>query len=135
MRLKLNEKGKAKINNTREIVNLLQSFLKANPEDADKECLWTICLDGQNRVKDIDMVYMGTARGFTVRPAEVYRVAVQCGAVKVIIAHNHPGGTLEITQEDSVTKHRLKEAGEVLQIHMVDFLIFTAEGRFHSYLA
>lgn len=61
-------------------------------------------------------------------PREVFRGAIVATCASVILAHNHPSGNLDPSNEDiSITK-RLSEAGKILDINVIDHLIFTDDG-------
>jgi DNA repair protein RadC len=63
-----------------------------------------------------------------VHPREVFRGAIVATCASVILAHNHPSGNLDPSNEDiSITK-RLSEAGKILDINVIDHLIFTDDG-------
>ena len=55
--------------------------------------------------------------------AEVFQRAILAGAVSLIIAHNHPSGVLTPSAEDHKVTQRLKNAGEILGIKLLDHLI------------
>ncbi|MBW6432103.1 JAB domain-containing protein, partial [Patescibacteria group bacterium] len=63
-----------------------------------------------------------------VHPREVFEPAVQNLCAAVIVAHNHPSGLLEPSEQDKKVTKRLKEAGEVLGIALLDHVIVTKEG-------
>jgi DNA repair protein RadC len=58
-----------------------------------------------------------------VDPRVVFGVALQTAATRIIVAHNHPAGSLVPSPEDRQTTRRLKEAGELLRIQLLDHII------------
>lgn len=130
--MRLNHQGRKKVDNTYAVVKFLNEFLEKNPHEADKECMWSICLDQKNQVIQIDLVYIGTVNGMMVRTTELFRCATECGASKLIIAHNHPSGILEFSEDDLKTKKRLADAGSILDIQLIDFISFTRDNRWLS---
>ena len=63
-----------------------------------------------------------------VHPREVFRGAIVATCANIIIAHNHPSGNLEPSKEDiSITK-KLVEAGKIIDISVLDHIIFTDDG-------
>ncbi|MGD2111565.1 MAG: JAB domain-containing protein [Phycisphaerae bacterium] len=54
------------------------------------------------------------------------------GASRIIIVHNHPGGNPEPSREDIETREKLAEAGELLAVSVMDFVIIGEGGRYRS---
>ncbi|NCB27667.1 MAG: DNA repair protein [Bacteroidia bacterium] len=59
---------------------------------------------------------------------EVFTEAVRQRATAVVVAHNHPSGNLEPSMEDKDVTRRLRQAGDILGIKILDHLIFGEEG-------
>jgi DNA repair protein RadC len=87
-----------------------------------------ITLDGANRLIDKRVITIGTLNASLVHPREVFADAVADRAAGIVIAHNHPGGSLEPSGPDIVTTKRLRAAGELLGIRLLDHIIVTATG-------
>ncbi len=68
---------------------------------------------------------MGTISEALVHPREVFREAIREAGSSIIIAHNHPSGVLTPSREDIHTTKRIKEAGEIIGIELLDHLIIT----------
>lgn len=62
----------------------------------------------------------------------VFAVALKCGASGIIISHNHPSGQLFPSNEDNLITNKIKEAGKILDIALLDHIIITEEG-YYSY--
>jgi len=82
-------------------------------------------LDGGNKVIETRIVFMGTVNRLMVHPREVFAPAFEMRAASLIIGHNHPSGNIEPSTEDVLMTKRLKEAGEILGIEILDHVIFT----------
>jgi DNA repair protein RadC len=65
-----------------------------------------------------------------VHPREVFAPAVEQRAASVVIAHNHPSGNLEPSEEDRDVTRRIADAGEILGIGLLDHLIFSRDSWF-----
>jgi DNA repair protein RadC len=63
-----------------------------------------------------------------VHPREVFTEAVRQRATAIVVAHNHPSGNLEPSMEDKDVTRRLRQAGDLLGIRILDHLIFGEEG-------
>ena len=71
---------------------------------------------------------MGLLDSNQVHPREVFSDPIADRAASVILAHNHPSGTLEASPEDLALTKRLVRAGEILGIKVLDHLIVTRNG-------
>lgn len=110
-----------KVSSPREAVNLLRDFLK----DSDREKFVVCCLDSKCQPTCIEIVSIGTLDSANVHPREVFKTAILSNARSIIAAHNHPSGSLDPSSQDiSITK-RLKEAGKILGISLIDHIIIT----------
>jgi len=79
-----------------------------------------------------EVVSIGTVNSTLVSPREVFKGAILNNAVRIILVHNHPGGNTEPSSEDEEVNGKLKEAGELLGIPMIDFVIIGEDGRYWS---
>lgn len=87
------------------------------------ECFVCITLDGGHKIINTHIVSKGLVNQTIVHPREVFRPAIADNATAIIIAHNHPSGNLEPSAEDKGTTRRIKEAGNLLGIKVLDHLI------------
>ena len=103
--------------------NLFKQFLG----ELDREYFVVMCLDVKNQPTAINVCHIGSLNSSIVHPREVMKSAILSNACSVIVAHNHPSGNPTPSPEDiSVTK-RLKEAGELMGIDLLDHLIIGDE--------
>lgn len=87
-----------------------------------------ITLDGANRLIEKRTISVGTLNASLVHPREVFADAITDRAAAIVVAHNHPGGSLEASGPDIITTKRLRAAGELLGIKLLDHFIVTAHG-------
>ena len=97
--------------------------LKGKSRGKKKEHFWAILLDTRNRVIKSVEVSVGSLDTSIVHPREVFKEAIAASASSVIVAHNHPSGNPEASQDDIKLSKRLKEAGELVGIEVVDHII------------
>lgn len=123
-------RGKQKyITGPHDVHNLLQSILKKEaPEDRDKEHFWVLLLNADSTIRALDLVFLGTIDSTLSHPREIFTRAVSVRCTDVIVAHNHPSGNLEPSREDVEVTRTLIEAGEILQINVLDHIITTKKG-------
>jgi DNA repair protein RadC len=98
----------------------------------DREHLIRLDLDSRNRLIGEETVSIGTADSSLVHPREVFKGAILNGAVHIIIIHNHPSGTAVPSDEDQRVLECLQNAGKLLGIPLLDFLIIGEDGRYWS---
>ena len=90
-----------------------------------REHFVVLMLDGRHRAIAYQVVSIGTATASLVHPREVFQAAVSVGAVAIIVAHNHPSGDPTPSHEEREVTERLKKAGKVLGIRLLDALVVT----------
>lgn len=95
-----------------------------------REVFAVLLLDVKHNVMAVHKVAMGSIDAIHVHPREVFRAAVMAGASALILAHNHPSGSLEASQEDKALTTRLTSAGEILGISILDHVIVTDQTYF-----
>ncbi len=93
-----------------------------------KENFVALHLDAKNRIICFDQVSIGSLSASIVHPREVYKTALLSSAAAVLFIHNHPSGDTTPSREDIEMTKRLKDAGELLGIRVLDHLIVGEEG-------
>jgi DNA repair protein RadC len=92
-----------------------------------KEQLRGLYLNSRFQVIHEEIISIGSLTANIVHPREVFQPALEYGAVAVIVAHNHPSGSLEPTRADIEATDQLINAGKVLGIELLDHLIIAGE--------
>jgi len=93
-----------------------------------QEHLLVLTLDVRQNLLGVDTVSVGTLDANLVHPREVYIVAIRRHAASIIIAHNHPSGELEPSENDVEVTKRLATAGKILGISLDDHIIVGRTG-------
>jgi DNA repair protein RadC len=93
--------------------------------DLQKEQLRGLYLNSRYQVIYEEIISIGSLTANIVHPREVFQPAIEHGAVAVIVAHNHPSGVKEPSDEDLTVTTQLIAAGKILGIDMLDHLIIT----------
>jgi DNA repair protein RadC len=93
-----------------------------------KEQLRGIYLDTHNRVIHDEVISIGTINTNIVHPREVFRPALEYGAVAVVLAHNHPSGIVTPSTADIEVTKQLVTAGRIIGIHVLDHVIISKDG-------
>jgi DNA repair protein RadC len=107
------------------VASIIATF---DPIDRDKEHFIAIGLDARNKIKYAEVVSIGTANASLVHPREVFRRAIIYGVTSLIIGHNHPSGDTDPSDADLTVTNRLKDAGQLLGISLLDHVIVATSG-------
>ena len=92
-----------------------------------KEHFCVFFLDTQQRIIGKETISIGTLNTSLVHPRECFRTAIVKNCCSIIVAHNHPSGSLEPSAEDLSLTKRLVEGGKLIGIEVLDHVIVTAE--------
>jgi DNA repair protein RadC len=101
--------------------------------DRKQEHFLCVSINAANEVMSVRVVTMGLIDKSHVHPREVFADVISERASAVVIAHNHPVGDLHPSNEDIEVTARLKEAGKVLGINLLDHIIFNHKD-YYSFL-
>ena len=121
--------GERTITSPWEAADFATSFFR----ESDKELFYVCCLDAKNQPVCLEMTAKGGSSWCKVEPAQVFKTAILSNASGIICFHNHPSGICTPSDEDKILTKRLKEAGELLGIPVVDHIIFGDNRVFYSF--
>ena len=99
----------------------------------DREHFVALYLNARHRVTHVHTVSIGTLTSTQVFPREVFKGAVLANAAALVVGHNHPSGDATPSEEDKAAMTRLKAAGELIGIELLDAIIVTPTGEFFSF--
>lgn len=91
------------------------------------EAFYVVSLDAQNRVNHATLVHEGTINEAPVYPRLIVEAALRHKANTLIVAHNHPGGSLRPSKGDLEVTKMIKEATEAIAIRVVDHIIVAGD--------
>ena len=115
-----------KITSSLSVFEFMQPILGELPHEE----FWIIYLNNSNKVIQKQQLSKGGITGTLVDVRLVLKMALELGATGIILAHNHPSGTLKPSQADKQITHKLKIASESLDIKVLDHLIITEKAYF-----
>ncbi|MCZ6595348.1 MAG: DNA repair protein RadC [Bacteroidetes bacterium] len=115
-----------KVTSSESVFELLQPIIG----DLPHEEFWVVYLNNANKVLQTQQLSKGGITGTIVDVRLTMKTALQLGAVGIILAHNHPSGTLKPSNADKQLTTKLKTAGESLDIKVLDHLIITEKAYF-----
>jgi DNA repair protein RadC len=125
--------SKITIKNSKDVAKVFLDLLRLEDKiDQEKEHFYVMHLDIRSRVKLVELVSLGTLNSSLVHPRETFRRAVMQGSASIIVAHNHPSGEVDPSDEDTKLTKLLHESGNILGIILFDHVIF-ANDKFYSF--
>jgi DNA repair protein RadC len=120
--------SKTKIGEAADVAKVFQDLLTLEDRThQDKEHVYVMHLNSRRQITMVELVAIGTLTDAKIHPRETYRRAVIEGTDSIIVAHNHPSGDVTPSDADILVTDRLQQAGEILQISLLDHIIFTAK--------
>lgn len=108
--------------------DLLYPQTKRKIKDHFKEHFLVCSLTTRNTLIAIDVVSIGTLSASLVHPRECYSIAIKRHSASIIIAHNHPSGETDPSDDDMKITRRLVDAGKVMGIEVLDHIIVCQNG-------
>lgn len=97
-----------------------------------RESFFLLLLDNRRRVLGLRVVSTGSLDMAPVHPREVFAPAIRDGASAVVVAHNHPSGDPQPSREDRMVTDRLRQAGELVGIELLDHVV-VGESSYYSF--
>lgn len=94
----------------------------------EQEHFVVITVNGAHKIINTHTITKGILNKTMIHPREVFRVAITDNASAIILIHNHPSGQLEPSEEDRAITRRLKDAGELIGIPVLDHMIIAGSG-------
>lgn len=135
VRVKLEKCGRVQensiISNAKDAAEIAYKFI----DSSDREILGVMCLNTKNEVVNICMVSMGSLNSSIAHPREIFKTAILSNAKSIIIFHNHPSGNCEASRQDIQVSKRIKEAGFILGIELLDSIIIGTSIEEDKYLS
>jgi DNA repair protein RadC len=118
----LSIEDKRQIGSPQDVADLVMYEMMA----LEQEELWVLLLDTRNRFLGKDRLYRGSLNASSVRPVEVFKMAIRHNAASLIIVHNHPSGDPSPSPEDVNLTRVLLEAGRLLECPLLDHIVVGA---------
>lgn len=119
--------GSKCIRSPKDAVDVLREYIG----NEDREHFVVMMLSTKNVVNAIHTASIGSLNSAIVHPREVFKAAIVNNASSIIVGHNHPSGDPTPSPEDVEVTKRLRDAGEVVGIDLLDHVI-VGDGRFYS---
>lgn len=115
-----------KISNSKDIFELMQPLIG----HLSNEEFWVIAMNNASRIIKKVRISVG---GIDFTPVDVrllIKVLVEAGATSFVVVHNHPSGRIKPSTDDKSITERIKKAGDIMSLRMIDHIILTNEAYF-----
>lgn len=106
---------------SKDIFNLMSRYYA----DLGHEEFWIVLLNRANHVLSQHIISKGGQAGTVADPKIIFQAALENRAASIILSHNHPSGNLKPSQADINLTRKLRDAGQLLDIAVLDHVIFT----------
>lgn len=101
--------------------------------DKKKEYLVCLYLNARNVLLKKEIISVGLLDKSLIHPREIFHPAVELNAASIILVHNHPSGVSTPTDKDIAIVKKISQAGEIMGIAVIDFIITAANGNYSFY--
>jgi DNA repair protein RadC len=115
-----------KVAGSRDVFDVLQRVWSDRIDHVEE--FMVLCLNRANRVLGWAKISQGGLSGTVADPKLIFQVALKSNACSLILAHNHPSGNLQPSEADIHLTRKLKDAGLMLDLPILDHLIVSSEG-------
>jgi len=115
-----------KITSSKSAYEIMRPYL----QDVPHEEFWVLLLNKANQLLKPVAISQGGVSGTVADPKIIFKTALETLASGIILVHNHPSGNLKPSQTDLNLTKKLKEAGRILEIPVLDHLIYTDSSYF-----
>lgn len=123
------DKKQEKIRNAEDLYNLFAKEL----ETKTQEHLIAIFLNSKNKIIEYKTIFIGSANQSVAHPRDIFKEAMKNAAVKIMLIHNHPSGDSAPSKEDIIFTKRMLDAGNLLQIPLLDHIIIGKNNYYSFY--
>lgn len=117
-----------KINNSQDVISLTYDL-----RDKKKEHLVCLYLNARNVLLKKEVISVGLLDKTLLHPREIFYPATELNAAGVILVHNHPSGDSTPSDKDIQIVEKIAQAGEIMGIPVIDFVIISSKGDFSFY--
>lgn len=119
------------IRSSKDAADIARSIIDADSIEWKEEFIM-LCLNRANKVMGFHKVSSGGRTGTVADPRIIYTIALNSLSTGIIVIHNHPSGNLNPSGADNELTDKIKKAGQMLDINLLDHIILTADS-YYSY--
>ncbi len=126
---KVKASERPKINHSKDAYVIFKNTWDENKIELQEQ-FKVMLLNRANKVLGIYEVSTGGMTGTVADPKLIFISALKAGACNIMLVHNHPSGNLKPSKQDEDITYKIKQAGKLLDIVLLDHLIISNEGYF-----
>jgi len=104
----------------------VRQYLRLHLGAESRELFAVMFLDSQNRLKAFEVMFVGTLTQTSVYPREVVKAALAHDAATVVLAHNHPSGSVQPSRADEALTQNLKASLALVDVRVLDHIIVSS---------
>lgn len=123
-----NNKNELVIKNSSDVESIIYDI-----KEKKKEYLICLYLNARNALLKKEVISIGLLDKTLLHPREIFYPATELNASSVILVHNHPSGELEPSKKDLQVVEKITQAGEIMGIPVIDFIIVSEKGSYSFY--
>lgn len=97
--------------------------LMSDMKDSSQEMMKVVVLNVKNEIVRVSTISLGTANSTLIEARDVFKEAIRANCTRIIVAHNHPSGDPTPSKSDIVFSVRLRDAGKLIGIELLDHVI------------
>ena len=112
------------LNSSEEVLDYLNHSMRSLPHEAFR----VICLSPRHEILNEETIAVGTATEVPVTPRQIVERAIKNGAVGIVLAHNHPGGNVEPSEEDKMLTRETSFVCGMMGLRLLEHLIIAPAG-------
>lgn len=113
------------LNEPKSIVGMMNTVFRMNKKA--EEYVYMLAVNKKMKILGMFEVSHGSVDASVCGPREIYLRALLCGASQVVAIHNHPSGDCSPSNEDMKVTKRIREAGNIIGLHLIDHIIIGGE--------
>lgn len=98
-------------------------FLARLKNECEKECFEVVLLNAANKLIEVKRMFEGSIKEAPIYPREIIKLVLDHNATTVIIAHNHPGGSLQPSMQDMDVTKKIQAALATIDVKLLDHII------------
>lgn len=114
--------------------DIVPPLLKRGYHNKRQEHFVAITLSGSHSIIKIHTISKGLVNRTIVHPREILYHAIKDNAAAIMVAHNHPSGSIVPSREDQDVTQRIKSASEIMGFRLLDHVIIAKGGGYYSFL-
>ena len=101
--------------------------------ESPEECVYVLCLNCRGEILSVHETAHGSINECLMPIRSIFTRALLCNAATVIVAHNHPSGTPRPSHEDLLATEKLRNAGALMAIPVLDHIILSSNKTYYSF--